>query len=463
VKKLIRKAIYHQINLIPDSGLSKNDIEQRIEKIYDDIQTQNYDFTKMETIILNQNNKKRIVKRYAGEFSTESILCLCIKYIIEQAYNISFVNRNKVVHKLFGILPAVIKMMDFTIVKFDFKDFFNTISSEYVFEQEIKNTIKNRKYVDIIENFVHSTHYTYAGLNTSNIFAEIIANRFDETLREFLPINNIIFHERYIDDTVLILNKYISNDEINKILDLSLKKVFYNNVNQGSTCKVSFNNQKYCYLSNRDFSNNMNKTFDFLGYQFTLNSFTNGKIKLSFGITHEKMAKYKKRIDEIIAAYSSSSSVDFNNLELLKHRIECFCSREVYVEQKHNYEIWKVKGFISNYGELRHLLNDSSTNVDDDTIYFLKKMVEEAFDRAGFVPYFIKGSKKGPIYQVGFNLYENMKKNKTILLVENIGYDYQALVKRCEQINIDITDHNDNPRKYQSLVREYLIKTKVGF
>lgn len=175
------------------------------------------------------------------------------------------------------------------------------------------------------------------------------------------------------------------------------------------------------------------------------------------------MTKYKKRIDEIIAAYSNSNSIDFQNLELLKHRIECFCSREVYTEQKQNHEVWKVKGFISNYGELRYLLNNNSKNVDNDTVHFLKEMVEEAFTRAGFVPYFIKGSKNAQNYQAGFNLYENMKKNRTILLVENIGYDYNSLVKKCEQININVKSNNDKPRSYQSLVRDYLIKAKVGF
>lgn len=120
VKKLIRKAIYHQISTGMDNPLSTTDIEQLIENTYNNIHSQNFDFSNMETIILNQNNKKRIVKKYKDDFCTESILCLCIKYIIERSYKVSFVNRNKVVHQLFGVLPAAIKMMDFTIVKFDF-------------------------------------------------------------------------------------------------------------------------------------------------------------------------------------------------------------------------------------------------------------------------------------------------------------------------------------------------------
>jgi hypothetical protein len=63
----------------------------------------------------------------------------------------------------------------------------------------------------------------------------------------------------------------------------------------------------------------------------------------------------------------------------------------------------------------------------------------------------------------GYNLFDNMKRNKTLLLVKHIGYDYQALVKLCDSIGINGTDSKGVKRGYGTLVRDYLIKTKVGY
>lgn len=56
-----------------------------------------------------------------------------------------------------------------------------------------------------------------------------------------------------------------------------------------------------------------------------------------------------------------------------------------------------------------------------------------------------------------------MKSNKTILLVDHIGYDYNALVNLCKQIGINNIDASGRRRGYGTLVRDYLIKVRVGY
>lgn len=73
-------------------------------------------------------------------------------------------------------------MSDFTIVKFDFKDYFNSVSSIYVFEKYLKYNILDRHEIDLIKAFAYSTKYAYAGLCTSNAIAEIIAGYFLNTM-----------------------------------------------------------------------------------------------------------------------------------------------------------------------------------------------------------------------------------------------------------------------------------------
>jgi hypothetical protein len=173
-----------------------------------------------------------------------------------------------------------------------------------------------------------------------------------------------------------------------------------------------------------------------------------------YGVTIAKQQKYRKRLDKIISLYTDRSSPDYNDLELLRHRLLAFSSRAVYINKHFNKDVWKVKGFISNYGELRYLLDTPS--VSTGTKHFLQNMIRDAFLKNGVsLPYFMKPK--------GYNLFENMKRNKTILLVDNIGYDYSSLTNLCKQIDILNTDTYGKKRGYGTLVRDYLIKVKVGY
>lgn len=48
-------------------------------------------------------------KQYADCYSAESVLCKCIKQILDKVFHIQYPNRNKVVHSVFGMLKTVKK------------------------------------------------------------------------------------------------------------------------------------------------------------------------------------------------------------------------------------------------------------------------------------------------------------------------------------------------------------------
>ena len=443
-------------------SLERNNPPKSDSEIVTDVKTalchSTFNFENTTSLVLKQNVKKRFVKQYVDTYSVENILCQCIKQILDRTFKIKYPNRNKITKDLFSIFPAVIQMSDFTIVKFDFKDYFNSISSIYAFEKYIKPALSNRREIDLIKEFVYSTKYTYAGLCTSNSIAEIIAQKFDDAIRETFFSNGMIFYQRYIDDSVLILNEQMDESDIKEKLNLILLNVFHDKNIQGLTCRTKFNEKKFKYISRRKILSNSD-SIDFLGYKFLLSIGDTGKIQIKYGITEDKRKKYEKRIDKLICAYKDPSSPDYQNLELLRHRIAAFSSREVYMTKHFRSNVWKVKGFISNYGELRYYLD--SNLIEKDTEDYLKNMINEAFKRAEIIPpYFLKNDAE---LNRGYNLYQNMKVNKTILLVDHIGYDYKSLVKLCEQIEIDPTTANNELRSYDSLVREYLIKLKVGY
>ena len=461
IEKEIERAVKRVAALDTRNKKTSSEQEEIISMVKTSIEEGTVDFSNATSLVLRQKGKKRFVKQYKDIYSAESILCQCIKQILDRVFKVRYPNRNKIVKDLFSVISAITQMSDFTVVKFDFKDYFNSVSSVYVFENYLKYSLQDRSEIELIKKFAYSTKYAYAGLCTSNTIAEIIAKKFDEIVQQTFIENGLIYYERYIDDSILILNEHIEEDEIKMTLDNILINVFHDNSDEYAVkCTTKFNKKKHQYISRRTILQNLQNScsLDFLGYEFWLSPNQN-KIELKYGITKAKQEKYSNRIDKLISCYTDPCSPDYKNLELLRHRIAAFSSREVYLTKHFRSNVWKVKGFISNYGELRYLLGTDL--IESDTEHYLKNMIKEAFDREGIsIPYFLMG---GAQLNCGYNLYENMKSNKTILLVDHIGYDYKSLVALCKQVGIDHIDSDGKCRGYGTLVRDYLIKVKVGY
>jgi hypothetical protein len=466
----IVRAIKHQA--ATDTFNSKTDDELKtIEKaVRIAVYSSNYDFSKSESIVLNQSGgKKRFVKQYSDIFSPESILCQCIKQILDRTFKIKYPNRNKSIRALFDALKAIKQMADFTIIKYDFKNYFNSVSVPYVYEKYLKSRLTDRFEADLIGRFARETKYAYAGFSTSNVIAEIIAQKFDNEIRLAFAGKCILFFERYIDDSIIIINEHVEESECRRLLQDILAKIFHDNSitklskKKLPKCKTKFNDSKFVHISRRILTAASN-VVDYLGYEFAVNKLENDKVEIKYGITQTKQDKYNGRIDEIISLYkeqslsNGSSNPDYRNIELLRHRIAAFTSRTVYQSRRFRTTIWKTKGFIGNYSELRYLLETQL--IEPATETFLKNMVPDAFKRVSMsCPYFLNGA----IGRSGYSLFENMKVNKTLLLVERIGYSRQALERICSQIGISLVDKNGKRRGYGNLVRDYLIKLKVGY
>lgn len=455
INKEIEKIIEYQNSLLLLQD-RKNEIALKtiIEQVKNDYKNNNFDFSKFKNIPKKQMEKVRLTKTFEP-FSCEETLCIYLKRILDRKFHIKYPNRNEYMHSLFDVVSALHNMNDYSIFRFDFEDFFNTVSSEYVFQKYISKCSLERYQIELLENFVSKTKYAYAGLNTSNIICEIIAKHFDEALLLKFKNYGLIFYRRYIDDGILIFNKRVGEDLCLSIINDVINEIFFDDtVKASKRCKTRLNTSKTKYISVYDLAvTHASGDLDFLGYKFVvLPDFANNcRIKTSFkyGITQKKIDKYSKRIDDIIKEYQSSG-----DMELLRHQIKAFTFRTVYQIPKYKSIIWKTKGFIANYQELRYRM-DSLTN---ETEEFLKNSIENAFKKAfpnkdHPLPYFLNGRRDESIY----NLYNNMRSNRTLLFVEPIGINKQGLDKLCKQIGIW-----DESKGYDGLVRDYLIKVKVG-
>ena len=348
-------------------------------------------------------------------------------------------------------------MSDFTIYKFDFSDYFNSVNSKYVFEKFIRSKISKRDEMDLISTYATQTNYAYAGLRPSNSIAEIIALEFDKHVKENLFNKGLIFYERFIDDGLIILNSHMDCKELESILNEAVSYTFYDSAIERkyfARNKVRLNKSKYKYISSKDLQSKKSDAFDFLGYSFNLGCDKNGsqtKNHIVYGITEEKRLKYINRIKKFFrnCYCNKNNPEEYQNEVLLEHRIRCFATRQVYVLRHLKSYTWKVKGFISNYGELRYLAFDADQTLDPETTKFLKTGIKQAFDELNL-------KTKVPPFLENYNLFENLKRNKTLLFVRKIGYDKSSLERLCSEVNV-------SSKSYDGLVRDYLIKMKVGY
>lgn len=454
IKKEIERAV-KKISL--SNSKTSTELKDIISNTLISYNNSSFNFAKLISLIVKQNLKKRLVKKYDDCYSPENVLCQCIKQILDRTFEIKYPNRNKISHDLFTTLSAITQMTDFTIFKFDFKDFFNSVSSIYTFEKYLKKS--NLKYYenDLIKDYVYSTKYAFAGLCSSNTIVEIIAKNFDKLLCQEFSSHGIIFYERYIDDCILILNEDMKEEKIKETLKNILIEIFHDQSIENHQCKTEFNEKKFQYISKKKVLKEK-CSVDFLGYEFYF-ELIEKQIIIKYGITLEKRKKYEKRLNNLILYCKSLSLPEHDETELLRHMIRAFSSRSVYITKYYQSSIWRVKGFISNYGELRYLLDTEL--IEPETKEFLQNAIDNAFNAVKFQPYFLTANKEKT--ECGYNLYGNMKSNKTILLVKHIGYDYRSLVTLCKQVRINILDAKGKKKKYGNLVKEYLIKIKVGY
>lgn len=453
MKNELQKIAEYQNALLP---LHERKTEQAIkdavdnaEKAYKD---RSYNFKNYSTLKLRQGSDRRTVKMYSP-FSSEELLCIYLKRVLDKKYHISYPNRNTFIRSLFDTIYGLKDMSDYVIFKFDFSDFFNSVSSVYVYQKYIKEVGLERFQSELLREFVESTEYAYAGLNTSNILCEIAAKSFDSLVMQKFKDAGLILYKRYVDDGIIIFNRYISKDDCVACIQDAIKEAFYDCASaNAASCKVELNSGKTAYIARRNMVVGGNASeFDFLGYVFVLNAKIGGKTEkteFQYGITDKKILKYTKRINAIVREYNEAPQ---KNMELLRHQIKAFTHRTVYRINRYKSVIWKSKGFLSNYCELRFHMDELTPKTEK----FLKEVVRDAFAINGVaLPYFMTNKDGESIY----SLYNNMRKYRTLLLVEMIGIDCGTLKKMCSQVGIDVT----TGKGYDGLVRDYLIKVKVG-
>ena len=421
-----------------DYTLTDSDIDNLSHQCIVAVENGTFDFSVKVKEVFTQRGKRRIIYHYA-KLSIENIICHYLKKRLDKVFKIKYASRSKIINLLFNTIPVLKNMNDFVIVRVDFKSFFDSVLSRFVYEKYVLPSLLNRGDKDILEKYIDEFKYCYAGLCLSNGMTEIVCRDFDKRLKAKLTAYGVFFYERYVDDMLIMLNSYISQDEIIDIINKTINESF-------GTCPVKLSTSlgKFSYISRRLVAS---QKFNFLGYEFFINDL-NGKIPFQYGIAEKKRNRYANIIERAFAQYAVNQDE-----ELLRQRIKIFSSRVVIARQLMGTSFdWLTKGIIANYNELRNY----TEYLHSDTEEFLKNLYYDLLRKYHLKrPYFIpKRCDEQSIY----NLFSNMKRNRTLLFEQSIGIPKEILLDWMLKID---PSYSSRGKDYYRIVVEYLEKIKI--
>lgn len=429
-----------------DYTLTEDEIDDWCEECRYAIQTETYDFSSFSREVYSQSGKKRVIYSFP-KLSVENMLSHYLKQQLDRAFHIKYASRRKIINLLFNTLVATKNMNDFVIVRADFKSFFDSVKSEYVYEKYILPSIIKREDKQLLEKYVENFKYCYAGLCLSNGMTEIVCKDFDIVLKARLSEYGVFFYERYVDDMLIMFNNYISENRIKNIIRETIIEVF-------GSCPVRLSSSpgKFSYISRRNLVSSQN--FNFLGYEFFILKTVNGRrdeiIDFEYGIAEKKRTKYSNMIERAFINYKLTG-----NDEVFRQQLKIFSSRVVIARQilGSNFD-WLTKGVIANYNELQNVCD--YLNVDTKT--FLSDLFYQLLRKYDIKrPYFLpkRTSNEESIY----NLYSNMKRNRSLLFEESIGVPQEVVLEWIHKIDPFYSAYG---KDYYRIVVEYLEMIKIN-
>ena len=431
-----------------DFSLDDATVNSISKTAFSNICSDKYDFGKFKREVVTQQGKKRAIYSY-DKLLTEDILCQYLKKQIDISFKIRYASRSRIMNVLFNILPAIKDMNDFVLIRVDFKSFFDSVLTEHVYDKYIKTSMMRRFDKELIEKYIAQFKFCYAGLCLSNGMTEIVCRDFDERIKARLSKYGGFFYERYVDDILIITNKYISQTNFTNMMNEEILEAF-------GKCPVKISSAagKSSYIARRSLA--ATQKFNFLGYEFqidygpvTKNGKTENVIAFTYGIAEKKRRRYKGIVERAVIDYKNTGDI-----ELLRQRLKLYSSRVVIAKKMGSSTFdWLTKGVVANYNELRFHSNE----LMPDTQRFLRNLYFTLLKTHGIkIPYFMKQSgREESIY----NLMSTLKRNRSILFEENIGVSKKTVVGWMKRLE---PTYNEKGKDYYRIVLDYLTHIKVG-
>jgi hypothetical protein len=189
------------------------------------------------------------------------------------------------------------------------------------------------------------------GMGLSSTLSELMMNDFDAYIRS---INGVLFYCRFVDDIIILTTHNINKSKLTELIKSSP-------LPQGLEFHAT-GSEKTTYKQIRKTSEELEKveTFDFLGYQFKVNSreaktgttLSVGRRLLDVEISDVKIEKIKKRIIKSFCVFLSSKDSLNERLSILTKRLYFLSKNYPLINSSDNSQV--LSGIFFNY---KHISN----------------------------------------------------------------------------------------------------------
>lgn len=415
LKKYVKRQC--AINNITDKAV----IENITNRVMSDYTNKNYDFaSKLKFKKIVYWNKKRLLAYFDNPLSVEFILSKYITRIIKEKSKVKTMSFHNMAKSIIDGISSIKSNQNFTIVKFDFVDYFNSLPSEYIYKKFLSKLDFNQEEKTLVENYSNAIPYCFAGLTPSTVIAgEVVSQKFSELLKFNFKNQQLIKCLHYGDDFILLFNNHISNDEVIKILKQTEKEMFFDesiSIKHKNKVKIHINSEKYKYISKND----LPTTLEFLSYEFTIFE-KNDKLDYQIGLSPLfKVLQYDK-LKKLI-------SNNYENVEKLRILLKFHSRRFVF----QNKSVINGLQLVSlNYTQDKHLMRKNISKIEQNSLLFYKNSILNIFNELNIpIPYYLKDNNEFS----GYSLYGNLLKNRTIVIHPKIGLNKQALLRIIQKI-----------------------------
>ncbi|WP_252504438.1 hypothetical protein [Sporosarcina sp. Marseille-Q4943] len=389
--------------------------------------------SKRITPYITRNVKNRLVIDKTQINIEELIILDYYKLLLNKYCNLKFPNRSYIMAEIMNIVPDLHCYHAYTIYKFDFQDFFNTVSSIKSFDY-LCEALDLRTYeYDFLKKYTNTINKLIPGIGLHNTLVEIMGENFDLEVKKAFK-ESCLYYARYVDDCILILDERVDRSRIEEVIFKLMSQCFGN--------KLKVNNIKTDYYNSLD----TKIKFDYLGYEFK-----NGqsvKSKFQFGIAENKLNKYTVKLNDIVLEYKET-----NNIEVLSYKLEIFFKRIVYfgVRKNSNKYRWQVRGFSDSYKELKRFMtnNNDFSRITSDTKNFFTRTIERRFTiNQVAVPAEINNQLKNNKFISCF------LKDRTVLLHRRLGLTHEKLKQKL--YILDNGNSNFENDSYNELAKKML-------
>ena len=402
------KELRNQISELKRKGRrkTKDDVEKigNLEKAYNEEKEKKeksrQDFLKDCEAKINSKDFKLTITKFLDEEADKEVFKLNtneptvffamkqLQYNIHKIFKVKQANRHAILSNVKSLLHT---MMPLHIIRTDISSFYESIPQTALLEKVEGNTLLGHKSKALIrailklyddckdETRVAKGVGLPRGVGISPLLSEIYVRDIDSRIKLLIGTQ---FYARYVDDIFIILTTLPEGQKDSKEYFASLQSMFNK---YGLTLKDDTDPKKKCKLLDVIQDEDTFDPFDYLGYSITI-SRKKKQTVVSFGLSENKIKKFKEKVDHIVAHFENKSKVNIKGAyEDLFDLLNYITGNTKLVKSKANV---KVGLFFNND------LLDKKDDLDTLQQYLRNKDIEPSHNATGWAACKLKITKK---------------------------------------------------------------------